>query len=329
MMDFCKRYSTTFSWPLRLFSMALAVFAMIGFTSPLFAQPRGPRPSPVTGPHSLPILAELPTKDDASFYAMKEVPHGVLEQPMYKDVAGNEKRMHVYLPPGYAESSNTYPVLYLNHGGGDNDSRWSATDKNGGYVQVILDNLIAAKLAKHMIVVMPNTRGLASFKSPKPGETDPCTQEYLQSILPFVEKTYRVRADRDSRAIAGLSMGGFVVLNTGIPNLDKFSELYVYSSGYTEDENRAAMKENFAAVLNDAEANKRFNVPLYFAAGETDIALNNSFKTMAIFNSSGVRTFSVLSDGGHDWTNWRRYLWQTAQVMFPGSKELTLNTKSE
>ncbi len=277
---------------------------------------------PSTGPQPLPILAALPTRDDSSFYEVKSVPHGVIETPTYQDVAGNDKRLHVYLPPGYAESKATYPVLYLNHGGGDDDSRWSATDKNGGHASVILDNLLALKLAKPMIVVMPSTRGLASFKSPKPGEPDACSKEYMQCIVPFVEKNYRARADRDSRAIAGLSMGGFVVLNTGIPNLDTFSELYVYSSGYIEDEHRAAMKENFASLLNDAEANKRFNVPLYFAAGETDIALNNSFKTMAIFNSSGVRTFSVLSDGGHDWSNWRRYLWQTAQVMFPASKEL-------
>ena len=100
-------------------SAAIAVFAAIGFTSPLLAQPRSPRPSPVMGPLPLPILAALPARDDASFYSVKEVPHGVLEQPKYKDVAGNEKRMHVYLPPGYAECTNTYPVLYLNHGGGD------------------------------------------------------------------------------------------------------------------------------------------------------------------------------------------------------------------
>ena len=301
--------------------MATLVFSIIGLANPVLAQPRTPRPSPVKGPHPLPILAALPARDDVSFYEENVGPHGVVEKPTYKDIAGGEKRLHVYLPPGYAESKQTYPVLYLNHGGGDDDSRWSATDKNGGYAHVILDNLITAKLAKPMIVVMPNTRGLASFKSPKPGEQDACAREFLECILPFVEKAYRARADRSSRAIAGLSMGGFVVLNTGIPNLDKFSELYVYSSGYIEDESRAAMKESFAELLNDAEANKRFNVPLYFAAGETDIALNNSFKTMAIFNSNGVRTFSVLSDGGHDWPNWRRYLWQTAQVMFAGSQE--------
>ncbi len=291
------------------------------FPNATLAQSRPPRPAMVTGPFPLPILAELPTRDDTRFYAPQDVPHGSIEKTTYMDVAGNVKRMHVYLPPGYPTDSKSYPVLYLNHGGGDDDSRWSATEKNGGHANVILDNLFAAELAVPMIVVMPNTRGLAAFKSPAPGEPNACSREFLECILPHVEKTYRARTDRDSRALAGLSMGGFVVLNTGIPNLDKFSELYVFSSGYIEDENRAAMKQNFSELLNDPSANQRFNVPLYFAAGETDIALNNSFKTMAIFNGAGVRTFSVLSDGGHDWTNWRRYLWQSAQLMFAGARD--------
>ena len=307
-------------------AVILAVLTI--FITPAFSQPRPPRPIPVTGPLPLPILPALPARDDSSFYKVQTVPHGAVEQTTYQDVAGKEKRMHVYLPPGYQEGKDNYPVLYLNHGGGDDDSQWTATTNNGGHAHVILDNLIAEKKAKPMIVVMPNTRGLASFKSPKPGEPDACAREYLECILPHVEKNYRVRTNRDSRALAGLSMGGFVVLNTGIPNLDKFSELYVYSSGYIEEENRSAMKENFAALLNDSEANKRFNGPLYFAAGETDIALNNSFKTMAIFNHAGVRTFSVLSDGGHDWRNWRRSLWQTAQVMFSGSNEQPVAAKT-
>lgn len=305
-----------------LFSRGLlGLSLLVAAIAPACGQPRSPRPTPTVGPFPLPILQALPARDDSSFYQVQEVPHGKIEQSTYKDVNGNEKRLHVYLPAGYAESKDTYPVLYLNHGGGDDDSRWTATQENAGHAHVILDNLIASKKAKPMIVVMPNTRGIANFQPPKAGEQDKCAKEYLECIIPHVEKTYRARAHRDSRAIAGLSMGGFVVLNTGIPNLDVFSELYVYSSGYIQDEAREAMKESFSGLLNDKDANKKFNVPLYFAAGETDIALNNSFKTMANFNSAGVRTFSVLSDGGHDWNNWRRYLWQTAQVMFPGTQE--------
>jgi enterochelin esterase-like enzyme len=309
----------------RLRCLLLIVLAS-GFLSSIVSAQRPPRPAPTTGPFSLPILAALPTREDTSFYQVRDVPHGTIEQTTYKDLNGVEKRMHVYLPPDYATSTATYPVLYLNHGGGDDDSRWSATEENAGHAHVILDNLLAEQNAKPMIVVMPNTRGIASYQPPSAGEQDPCAKEYLECIIPHIEKTYRARPDRDSRAIAGLSMGGFVVLNTGIPNLDTFSELYVYSSGYIQDEAREAMKSSFASVLSDKEANKRFNVPLYFAAGETDIALNNSFKTMANFNAAGVRTFSVLSDGGHDWNNWRRYLWQTAQIMFPGSVEKATET---
>ncbi len=286
----------------------------------LFAQPERRRPDPiVTGPQPLPTLSALPERNDSSFYTVQDVAHGTVEQPKYLDLSGGEKRLHVYLPPDYQSSGATYPVLYLNHGGGDDDSQWTATVSNGGHAHVILDNLIAAGKAKPMIVVMPSTRGTVSFNSPKPDEPDACAREFLECIIPYVDKTYRTRPYRDSRALAGLSMGGFVVMNTGIPNLDTFSELYVYSSGYLSDESRSDMKTNFASLLTDKEANNRFNVPLYFAAGETDIALNNSFKSMAIFNESGVRTFAVLSDGGHDWNNWRRYLWQTAQIMFPGS----------
>jgi len=209
------------------------------------AQPGRSNPTPVVGPLPLPILAALPTRSDASFYAVQDVPSGTVERTTYKDLSGEDKRMHVYLPPGYHDSDATYPVLYLNHGGGGDDTRWTATDKDGGHAHLILDNLIAA--------------------------------------------------------------------------LDKFSELYVYNSGYIQDKDRAEMKENFASFLSDNEANKRFNVPMFFAAGETDIALNNNFKTMAIFNAASIRTFAVLSDGGHDFNNWRRYLWQSAQVMFPGS----------
>lgn len=306
--------------PVILFALSFAI-ELNGIPVASAQAPRMQRPPMVTGPLPLPILPALPRRDDVTFYEQRDVPHGVIEQSTYQDVSGKDKRMHIYLPPGYKDGKATYPVLYLNHGGGDDDSRWSAADRNGGHVSNILDNLIAESRAKPMIVVMPNTRGLASFKSPLPGETDACSKEYLECILPHVESNYRVRKERDSRAIAGLSMGGFVVLNTGIPHLDKFSELYVFSSGYIDDEARAAVKENFHGLLSDPNANKRFNVPLYFAVGETDIALNNSLRTMAIFNAANVRSFAVLSDGGHDWQNWRRYLWQTAQIMFPGSQE--------
>jgi enterochelin esterase family protein len=112
-------------------------------------------------------------------------------------------------------------------------------------------------------------------------------------------------------------MGGFVVLHTGLPHLDIFSELYVYSSGHTSQETLKQFEENFQVMLKDAGTNDLFRVPLYMAAGETDIALYNCMKDLAVFNQCGIRNFWVLSSGGHEWANWRRYLYQTAQIMFP------------
>ena len=169
-----------------------------------------------------------------------------------------------------------------------------------------------------MIVVMPDTRELASRIPPKPGQLDDCSREYLQDIIPYVDSHYRTKASRENRALAGLSMGGFVVLNTGLAHLDTFGELYVYSSGYFPDQVQA-FEDNFKAVFADPKTNTNLlRVPLYMAAGETDIALVNSQKTLSVLNKYAVRTFWTLSTGGHEWRNWRRYLYQTAQIMFPG-----------
>lgn len=199
----------------------------------------------------------LPAYSDTAFFAKTDVLHGKVEQATYKNYAGQDKRMHVYLPPDYERNADArYPVLYLNHGGGDDDSKWSS---GGGNAHLILDNLIAAGKARPMIVVM----------------------------------------------------------HTGLPHLDTFSELYVYSSGHTSAEALKQFDENFAPMLKDPKISDLFRVPYYMAAGETDIALNNGQKVMALFNQYGVRNFWVLSSGGHEWPNWRRYLNQTAQIMFP------------
>lgn len=275
--------------------------------------------APQPGPCPLPTLCALPPLDDTSFYEVREVPHGKVEPVSYVNFSGTDKRMHVYLPPGYdADSTTRYPVLYLNHGGGDDDSKWTNTERNGGHAHVILDNLITEGKAKPMIVVMPSTRGIATANPPPENEDDACTQEFLKDIIPYVDSHYRTVASREGRALAGLSMGGFVVMHTGLPHLDTFSELYVYSSGHFPD-GRSQFEDRFKALFSDPETNNRFRVPIYFAAGETDIALRNGQGDLAIINKYGLRNFWVLSTGGHEWANWRRYLYQTAQIMFPDS----------
>lgn len=279
---------------------------------------RGAMRAPRPGPCPLPILPALAGYADASFYAKTDVPHGTVEQANYRNYAGAEKRMHIYLPPDYETNTQArYPVLYLNHGGGDDDAKWSSTNpRDGGNAQFILDNLIAAGKARPMILVMPNTRGIASANPPVLGHDDACTQEYIKDIIPYVESHYRAKPGRENRALAGLSMGGFVVMNVGLSRLDTFGELYIYSSGYFDDQ-RQAFEDNFRKVLADPNTNDLLRTPLYMAAGETDIALFNSQKTLSVFNRYAVRNFWVLSTGGHEWANWRRYLHQTAQIMFP------------
>lgn len=275
--------------------------------------------APKAGVCPLPILPALPAYADTAFYAKTEVPHGKVEQASYKNYKGLDNSMHIYLPPNYDGSAEgRYPVLYLNHGGGGDDSNWSFEDpKRGGSAQFIVDNLIAAGKAKPMIIVMPNTHNCASATPSAPGKDDACTQEFLKDIIPYVDSHYRTKADRDYRALAGLSMGGFVVLHTGLPHLDTFSELYVYSSGHINPEDLKHFDENFASLLKDPKTNDLLRVPFYMAAGETDIALRNGQKVLALLNQYGVRNFWVLSTGGHEWANWRRYLYQSAQIMFP------------
>ena len=294
------------------------------------AAPAAPAAAPAGGPppansgrynpprpaHPVAILPALPAPEDKSFYAERAVPHGRVEVVKYQTTAGVEKPLHVYLPPGYDTAPDRrYPVLYLNHGGGENDTHWTVK----GFAHQILDNLIAEGKARPMIIVMPNTGKLVTGTPPKPGEDDACTQEYLKDILPYVDSHYRTRPNRESRAVAGLSMGGFVVLNTGLPHLETFGEFYVFSSGYWP-EMLTAFKTNIEPLLSDPALNSRLRMPVYFGVGETDIAYLNSLKTMAVFNEHGIRTFSVLSSHGHEWLNWRRYLYQTAQIMFPEDK---------
>ncbi len=302
---------------------ALAWFLAASMAS-LFAQPAAPGATnaaprreafraPPAPRNPVPILPSLPADDDTAFYATNAVPHGRVDIVEYRTSAGREKRMHVYLPPGYdTETDRRYPVLYLNHGGGENDSHWTAK----GFTHCILDNLIAAGTARPKIVAMPDTGRVVSGKPPRPGEDDACTQEYLKDILPFVDGHYRTRTNRESRAVAGLSMGGFVTLNTGLTHLDTFAELYVFSSGYWPDQ-LPVFKENIEPLLSRTNINAQFRMPIYFGVGETDIAYLNSLRTMSVFTDHGIRTFSVLSSHGHEWLNWRRYLWQTAQIMFP------------
>src|SRR5579872_6515594 len=166
----------------------------------------------------------------SDFMDLQNVPHGsVASIPYYSSALKKWRRMHVYTPPGYELGQGKYPILYLLHGAGDSDDSWTSVGRAG----FILDNLIAAKKAKPMVIIMPaghtsqTTGGIAG----SPAAQDEFSQDFETDILPYAEAHYRVIADRQHRAIAGLSMGGSQTLNIAIPHLDKFAYIGVYSSG--------------------------------------------------------------------------------------------------
>src|SRR5262245_56454947 len=161
----------------------------------------------------------------------KNVPRGSIAAITYFSTALNGfRRMHVYTPPGYERSNDKYPVFYLLHGAGDSDDSWTSVGRAG----FILDNLIAAKKAKPMLIVMPaghTRRGPAAPGAIGRTATDEFVKDFVSDVMPYIEKNYRVLTDRNNTAIAGLSMGGNHTLQAAIPNLGKFGYIGVYSSG--------------------------------------------------------------------------------------------------
>ena len=262
---------------------------------------------------------------DASFEDNQVVPHGELRKVWYQSsTLGEQRRMHIYFPPGYDGGTQRYPVFYLLHGGGDEDSGWSTIGRAG----FILDNLIAAKKARPMIVVMPNG------SLPRPANLAPATpgappdpavgaalqdrfvNELLKDIVPFVEKNYRVIAGRENRALAGLSMGGGQTTRVITTNPDQFAYVAVWSAGVnpqatTDFEKRAA------ALLDHAEqANKQIKL-FSISCGEKDtLAFNNSKNLAEVLKKRGIQHELHISNGGHTWINWRRYLNDLAPRLF-------------
>ena len=171
-------------------------------------------------------LVDVPGAD---WLDTRKVPHGaVAELTYWSNELGKNRRLHVYTPPGYEEGAGKYPIFYLLHGAFDSDDSWSTVGRAG----IILDNLIADGKAKPMVVVMPNGHtGPFSFGGGGGAMFGQFEAEFVNDIMPLVEKRYRVHTDRANRAIAGLSMGGGHTLNIGVPHLDKFAYLGVYSSG--------------------------------------------------------------------------------------------------
>ncbi|HLB72992.1 MAG TPA: alpha/beta hydrolase-fold protein [Sedimentisphaerales bacterium] len=258
----------------------------------------------------------------SDFMDTKDVPHGaVAEVTYYSKSLKRFRRMHVYTPPGYESGQGKYPIFYLLHGAFDCDDSWISVGRAG----FILDNLIAAKKAEPMVVVMPaGHTGPFSFGRPLP-KVDPFIEEFVNGIMPYAEKNYRVYADRKHRAIAGLSMGGGHTLTLLVGYTDKFGYAGVFSSGVFELAGRRGgnvdsdtgptWEQRHAEVLKNAELKEGLEL-LWFATGREDFLVETTRRTVEVLRKHGFRVFYKETDGGHTWINWRNYLNEFTPQLF-------------
>jgi enterochelin esterase-like enzyme len=257
----------------------------------------------------------------------RNVPHGAVSSVTYYSTAlGRFRRMHIYTPPGYPAGGGRYPVFYLLHGAGDCDDSWTSVGRAG----FILDNLIADNKARPMIVVMPaGHTAPGGFRLPT--DNDDFARDFLNDVVPHVEKNYRVLTGRAHRAIAGLSMGGAQTLNIAFSQLDRFAYVGVYSSGLLgvfpvrppfpgaptppPPPPGPTWEERHKANLDDVALKKGLKL-FWFATGKDDFLVENTRQTVEFFRSRGFAPVYDETDGAHTWLNWRRYLNEFAPRLF-------------
>jgi enterochelin esterase family protein len=259
-------------------------------------------------------LVQVPGSD---FMDTKDVPHGAVSEVTYwSSVLKRFRRLHVYTPPGYETGAGKFPVFYLLHGAFDSDDSWSSVGRAG----FILDNLIAGKKAKPMVVIMPHGHtGPFRFGASFTGEFE---KEFVADIMPQMEKRYRVYTDRKRRAMAGLSMGGLHTLNIGIPNLEKFGYLGVFSSGIfgiTGAQGRTpqgpSFEEKQKAILDNAKLKPGLKL-FWFATGKDDFLVETSRATVAMLKRHQFPMIYKETEGAHTWIVWREYLNEFVPQLF-------------
>jgi enterochelin esterase family protein len=245
-----------------------------------------------------------------AFYDAKPVPHGSVEiRPYTSKAVDGPRRLFIYTPPGYDGGSARYPVLYLLHGADGDETAWAAF----GRANLILDNLIAEKKLRPLVVVMP-----FGYAYPPTGNIEAERQrtdfskDLIDEAIPFVQSNYRVHTDRARRAIAGLSMGGGQALSIGLSRLDLFSRVAAFSGAVS----RTPAESFKDFVANPKKANEQLEL-LWIGCGTEDglFAPNKSFSEF--LKGKGIEHTFHASGGAHTWIVWRRYLREVAPLLFP------------
>jgi enterochelin esterase family protein len=282
-------------------------FSVDGFQT---LDPANPAVKPMRSPRT--SILEVPG-DPPRLHEFQEVKHGTVRVHEYRSRSLDRRRgLHVYTPPGYDQDpAARYPVLYLFHGSGDNEATWTAF----GRAQNITDNLLARGKAKPMIIVMPD--GHAAPPRPPGGSTEGRSRnvvaferDLLEDVMPFVEANYRVRPDPDSRAIAGLSMGGGQSLTIGLNHADLFAWVGGFSAAVFEPERSLA-----AALANPSSTDSKLRL-VWIACGKDDRLIENARQFTAVLKEKGIHHEFHATEGGHSWPVWRRYLEEFVPLLF-------------
>jgi len=261
-------------------------------------------------------LVYVPGSD---FMDTRQVPHGAVAEVTYWSTSlGRFRRVHVYTPPGYESGQGKYPVFYLLHGASDCDDSWTSVGRAG----FILDNLIAAGKAKPMVVVMPAGH-TGPFTFGRRSGVDEFSKDFVEDIMPYVEKNYRVHTGKAHRAIAGLSMGGAQTLNIAIPYPDKFAYVGVFSSGIFGIAGGGpggapqgpSWEEQQKDKLDGAALKDGLKL-VWFATGKDDFLVQTSRASVEMLKKHGLDVVYKETDGAHTWINWRNYLNEFAPQLF-------------
>ncbi len=252
----------------------------------------------------------------AEYMDTRPVPRGAVSEVTYFSATLDRfRRLHVYTPPGYETGTDPLPILYLLHGAFDSDDSWTTVGRAG----FIMDNLIADGLAEPMIVVMPaGHTGPFRFGS---SAGDAFERDFVNEIMPQMERRYRVRADRDHRAIAGLSMGGAQTLNIFASRMQDFGYVGVFSSGVFGIAGRQGRpgdpgwEQRHREALENAHLRDGLRL-VWFATGKDDFLLETTKATVEMLRRHGFDVEYRETEGAHTWHVWREYLREFAQKLF-------------
>jgi enterochelin esterase-like enzyme len=268
---------------------------------------------------------EIPASDQ-DFYALRNVPHGQLHETLYFSKSADAVlRCFVYTPPDYdRDPSRRYPVLYLQHGGGEDETGWGSQGRAG----LIMDNLLAAGKARPFIIVMansyvPGANAPGRAGAPGPGRFDfsAFAKVLIEDLIPFIDANYRTLADQPNRAMAGLSMGGMQTRAITLANLDKFSHIGIFSGGSIAPSD-----------ISDLDAFKQKVKVLFVSYGSRELGGNRGGgrggfggdpkENTETLKAAGVNSYFYVSpDTGHEWQSWRRSLYQFAPRLFQDRPE--------